>query len=254
MKSTPEIPLKKIISQTLGSLFYPEVVLLLVLPIFISVVLVSFILWVSWGFWTGLYSQGLQLIDPSWQSFLGAMPHFMAQILTTFRPVIPILAMFLFFAMTFPLVIVVNLVITSILTSGFLVKLIVKRDFPDLQKSGKPRLVLSLWNTFGSAILYVGLWVVSLPLWFIPGAQLVLPIVLTAWLNRRICTFDALTDFATDEELSALKKDSADKGYVVGLMTAGLNYIPFTLIISPVMTMVAFIYLGLGSLQNKRQV
>lgn len=163
---------------------------------------------------------------------------------------------FLFFisllSLFFPLMIVINLGVTSFLASTKMVKTIAAKDYSHLTIEGHGRTVASLWNLIWASVLYIFLWVITLPLWLIPGAQLILPILLTAGYNRRICTFDALTEFADDDEFKKLMQLTKKRGYLVGLLTAFINYIPFAFLISPVLTMIAFSHLALSELSLER--
>lgn len=245
--------LRKILSQTFASLFYPQVLLFLFLPFLISIIIVGLLLVLTWGFWTGLLSEGLMFANPFWQTFLSSLPFILVHLFQALAPLLPILFFIALFALAFPLIVVLNLGITSFLASTYLVHFIAAKDFPELQKKGQGRWALGLWKTIRSSLFYLIFWVLTFPLWLIPLVQLILPIVLTAWLNRQICSFDALTDFADDNELKTLLQKTASQGYVLGLITAGFNYIPFALFFSPVLTMVAYIYLELENLKLHRQ-
>lgn len=243
---TEKISLKKVVSQTVTSIFYPEVILLLFLPLAISAVVVALLFLFTAGSLSSFYQASLQsMTSGSAQTWFGSYLHWLA-------PAFPFIFILLLIALAFPLIIVCNLVITSVLTSSYLVKLIAKRDFPNLQPKGKARFSEGLLNSIFSVLIYLFIWIVTLPLWFIPGVQIALPILLTAWLNRRICAFDALTDFATDAEFGQLRAETKNKSYLVGLITATFNYVPLAFFVSPVFTMVAFIYFHLGILQAKR--
>ena len=146
-----------------------------------------------------------------------------------------------------------NLATTSLLGSTYLVHFIARRDYKDLQLMGRPRFAEGLTNTLTSSVLFLFFWLITLPLWLIPGLALILPVMLTAWLNRRIGSFDALTDFATDEELKIQLEMNTTRGFFLGLVTALLNYVPLAFLIAPVLTMVAFIHLNLTSLRLARR-
>ncbi len=72
-------------------------------------------------------------------------------------------------------------------------------------------------------------------------------------VDRQICTFDALTEFATDEEFSEIRQSTSGRAYALGLVTASLNYFLLALFFAPVLTMVAIIYMALGNLQIRRE-
>lgn len=248
-----KILVAEILGQTLKSLFYPQVFLLLFLPLLISIIFVSVTLWLTWGFWAAIFNQGLIFVDPFLQTFFSSLPLFIIQIFQLLSPLVSILLFLAALALAFPVVMIFNLALTSLLSSRYLAYCIASRDFPDLQQKGRPRMGLSMWITLRSSFLYLLIWLLTLPLWLIPLVQLVLPILLTGWLNRQICTFTALTDFANDEEIQSLELKTASQGYILGLITAGFNYIPFAVFFSPILTLIAFIYLELGYLQLGRQ-
>ncbi len=247
-----QISLQKILGQMLQSLFYPQIALLLFLPILISIITVSLFIGLTWSFWSGLFQSGLLYLTPFWQTLLSSLPLFLVQLLQGLAPFLPVLFFIMLFALAFPLIVVLNLLITSVLASNYLVNFIARKDFPDLQKKGQGRWALELWNSISASFLFLLAWIVTFPLWLIPLAQLILPVLLTAWLNRKICSFDTLTEFADDHELKTLPQRTAGRGYVLGLITAGFNYFPLAIFFSPVLTMVAFIYMNLGNLRVHR--
>ncbi len=166
--------------------------------------------------------------------------------------VAPWLLFFILFVFSFPIIIMLNLALVSILASNYLVQFIARREYPDLIVRGRPRFARGFKNTLVSSALFLIFWIATVPLWLVPGVALVLPVMLTAWFNRRVCAFDALTEFTTDDELNALLQMNSGQGFVLGLFTALLNYVPMAFLISPVLTMVAFIHLNLTSLQSAR--
>ncbi len=247
-----KVRLAPLLGSMFGSLLYPQVVLLIFLPFMASIILVGLGLWLSWDFWSSYFYNGASMLQPYWQSVMQSSPSFLQSLFSFLSFMAPWVLFFILFALSYPVVIALNLLIVSLLASTYLVRFIARRDYKDLALHGRARLAEGLWNTFSSALLFLFLWIVTLPLWIIPGAAFILPLTLTAWFNRRVCTFDALTDFASDIEIRQQKKLTSQQGYYLGLITAGLNYIPLAFLISPVLTMVGFIHLNLTSLQNQR--
>lgn len=244
--------LRHSIVSTLRSFFYPQVLLLTFLPLLISLVVVVLGIWISWDFWMSLFESGPLAYQPYWFWLLGHSPEWLHPVLHFFSAVAPWVLLFGLFAMSYPIVIGLNLVFVSILASTYLVKFIAARSYGDLQAQGRPRLLEGLMNTISSVGLFLLYWFLTLPLWLIPGAALVLPFLLTAWLNRRICSFDTLTDFATDEEMKRVRSENSEVGFVVGLLAAAVNFLPMAFFISPVVTMLGFIHLNLESLRQLR--
>ena len=179
-------------------------------------------------------------------------PEFFHSTLNFLSAAAPWILFIFLLALSFPIVIVLNLVIVSALASTYLVKFIARKDYPGVAIRGHSRFWEGVWNSISSSFLFLLLWLVTIPFWLVPGAALILPILLTAWLNQRICSFDALSDFASDEEMRGLRGQRIDSDFVLAALTAFLNYIPFAFFIAPVMTMTAFIHLSLSRLQAAR--
>lgn len=240
------------IGSSLASLLYPQILLLFFLPLLVSLVLIAFGLWMTWGFWLSYFQSGPLALQPYWIWLLENSPHWMAPVFHALGALGPILLVILLVILAIPFVIALNLLFVSILASTYLVKFLASREYKDLQLKGRSRFFEGLWNTVKATILFLFYWLISLPLWLVPGFQVVIPFLLTAWLNRRICSFDSLTDFATDEEMQLIQRENSGVGYMMGLVTSWLNFLPVAFFISPVMTMVGFIHLNLQSLQKLR--
>lgn len=247
------VKLGPVLSGIFGSLFYPQVVLLMFLPFFISLVLVVLVLWFGRDFWMSYFVSGPLALQPYWIWLLEHSPEWIHPLMNFLSAFAPWLLFIILFAFSFPFVIVMNLFFVSILASTYLVKFIARREYKDLELKGRPRFVEGLLNTVTSSVLYLLAWFLTLPLWLIPGAAFLLAFLLTAWLNRRICTFDSLTDSATDEELQTITHEASGLGYILGLVTAALNYLPFAFFVAPVLTMVGYIHLNLQALRLKRK-
>lgn len=251
MNSKPK--LKTVLGGMVGSLFYPQVILTMFLPFIISLVMVVIGLWLTRDFWISFFTSGPLALQPYWFWLLDRAPIWIHPVLNFLSTVAPWLLFVVLLVFSYPLIVVVNLIFVSILVSTYLVKFIARRDYSELELKGRPRFIEGVMNTLTSSGIFLLVWFVTLPLWLIPGAGLVLPFLLTAWLNRRICTFDSLTDFANDEEFNFVKIETSTQGYVLGLLTTLLNYIPFAFFVSPVLTMVGFTHLNLQALRAARQ-
>ena len=66
------------------------------------------------------------------------------------------------------------------------VNYLTEREFQGIEKKGDSGMVMSLWVTLKAVVIFLIAWVVTLPLWLIPGMAFVLPILLTAYLLMRI--------------------------------------------------------------------
>lgn len=146
----------------------------------------------------------------------------------------------------------IGLLVTSIFILPLLLKHIGKTQYADLVFAGNSfwgsTALYSCWVIF----LYVLLWVLTLPLWFVPGVALILPLVLMAWLNYKTYTFEILADFA----ISAEKKEILQKHFLslflLGLLLSLVAHLPILCLFAPGITALAFSHYVLLALKELR--
>jgi uncharacterized protein involved in cysteine biosynthesis len=131
--------------------------------------------------------------------------------------------------------------------------LVAARDYPDVLRHGENAFWGSLGNTLAATGIFVGGWLLTLPLLLIPGAILLLPLLWTAWFNQRTFRFDALAEHATRNELRSLISTSRSRFYAAGLGTALTAHIPLVNLISPAYTALVFVHLALIGLRRLRR-
>ena len=253
MTSPKTTSLLKVMQKTFTSIFYPQVALLFLIPMAVSVFFVIGVFWLTWDFWLNIFNEGLLFLNPWWQRALSYLPIYLEHLLNDLAPVTTFLFFLLLFALGLPLFVVLNLAVTSLLASTYLVGFIARKDFPALLKKGSPSILKSLWHTLNSCFWFLFFWMITLPLWLIPGVQIILPTLFMAWLNRRICLYDALVDYATPEELKIVRSQHTGQSFALGLITTLFNYLPFAIVFSPVLSLVAFIYFALPTLAHLRE-
>ena len=126
-------------------------------------------------------------------------------------------------------------------------------DYPDLARMGSDSVVEGAWNSTWSAVLFIVGWLLTLPLWMIPGLGLILPFFWMAWLNRRTFTFDALAVHATEQEWRELRRQKATPLLGLGLVMALLAYVPFVGLLAPSLAALAYVHYCLEALRGLRQ-
>lgn len=127
-----------------------------------------------------------------------------------------------------------------------------RRDYADLELRRGGSNLGSALNALGAGAVFLLAFLATLPLWLIPGAGLVLTVLLTAVLNRRAFGYDALMLHADGHELARLP--AALKGPLlgVGLVGALLAFIPFVNLFAPAFTGLAFAHYLLEALRRDR--
>ncbi len=102
-------------------------------------------------------------------------------------------------------------------------------------------------------MLFIIGWVVTLPLWLIPGLGLILPFFWMGWLNRRTFAFDALAIHATEEEWRELQRRHALPLLGLGLLMAVLAHVPYMGLLAPSLAALAYVRYCLEALRQLRQ-
>lgn len=150
-----------------------------------------------------------------------------------------------------PLVMLTALVITALFAMPALIRLVAGRDYPELKHENGGGLAGSLWNAAIAIVLFVALWLVTLPLWLI-GVGVIVPFVAAAYLNQRLFRYDALAEHASAEEMALLFKNERNGWWGLGLLTGLLQFVPLLNLLGPVFAALAFIHFGLARLSRQR--
>ena len=144
----------------------------------------------------------------------------------------------------------------SLLAAIFVMPLLLKHlaasDYRDVASMGQDSFVAAAVNSLGASILFVIGWLLSLPLWLVPGLSLLLPLLLMAWYNRRTFAYDALSLHATDAEWQALRPAARGPMFMLGLTMALLAHIPVVGLLVPALAALSFVHYGLEALRRSR--
>jgi uncharacterized protein involved in cysteine biosynthesis len=162
-------------------------------------------------------------------------------------------AVFLLLAALASMVYITAIVLVAVLALPRLINLVAARDYPDLGRHGENVFWGSLGNTLAAGAIFVVACLAMLPLLLIPGALLVMPVLLGAWLNQRTFRFDALAEHATRPEMQRLLAESRSSFLLAGLGTAATTYLPLVNLLAPVFTALVFVHLGLAALRRQRR-
>ncbi|MCS6837988.1 MAG: hypothetical protein NZ480_03990 [Bdellovibrionaceae bacterium] len=160
--------------------------------------------------------------------------------------IVAFVIIFLFFL---PINYLTIVMLLSILGTPYLVKVIHQRYYPTLKKFSGPWLPL-LWNTIWQTIVFVFLFVVTLPFWLLPGMQIFLPILLIGNYNRRIFTFDVLADFLNPDDIKAFQKKFYSDLILLGVLVGAISYLPFAFLLTPVLGALSFSHFCLSRVEE----
>lgn len=147
----------------------------------------------------------------------------------------------------------VAMLLTAIIVLPLLLNHLAAIDYPDLARMGSDSVVSSTWNSVWAALLFIAGWLLTMPLWLIPGLALLLPLFWMAWLNRRTFAFDALAAHASVAEWRQLRRAQAFPLLLLGLAMALLAHVPFVGLLAPSLAALAYIHFGLEALRRQRK-
>jgi len=228
------------LARALRDLFNLRVLWVVVWPM-----LVALLLWLALGitFWStfsGWLAQGLDAIGIQvWLSELE--PVWIAN-------AIQVLLHLMLFV---PMVMLTALVLTALFAMPTLIRVVAERDYPQLKRENGGGFVGSVWNAVIAIVLFVALWLVTLPLWLI-GVGVIIPFVAAAYLNQRLFRYDAIAEHASADEMETLFKSERGNWWGLGLLTGLVQFIPVLNLLGPVFAALAFIHFGLARLNQHR--
>lgn len=142
--------------------------------------------------------------------------------------------------------------LAAILILPLMLKHLAKTEYRDVAAMGADSFTAATVNSLWASVLFIIGWLVTLPLWLIPGLSLILPMLLMAWLNRRTFAYDALSMHASDDEWKQFSTQHKHPLFMLGLTMALLAHIPFVGLLVPALTALSFVHYGLETLRRTR--
>lgn len=234
-------PIFDALLRSLRDLFQLKVLFVAIWPIVAAAVLWMVLGWLFWGTFSDWLS-GL-LAGSNVQSWLeGVEPHWIAG-------AIQALAHLILFV---PLVFLTALLITALFAMPMLVRTVEARDYPDLKRESGGSLSGNLVNALIAIAIFIAIWIVTVPLWFV-GIGVIVPFLAAAYLNQRLFRYDALAEHASNSELRTLFARYRASWWGLGLLTGLAQFVPLLNLFAPVLAGLAFIHFGLARLKELRQ-
>lgn len=231
------------LAGALRSLFSLRMLWLMIWP-----VLTAILLWVvlAFAFWTPLQNVWLGIYE-----YLGV-----AGWMTGIEPawIGAALQVLLHLMLFVPLVMLTALVLTAIFGMDAMVETVGERFFPQLEKRRGGGVIGSTANAFVAVIVFVGLWIVTLPLWLLGPVGAVIPFIAAGYLNQRLFRYDALAIHADAGEIRAIIGENRGGLWLLGMLLGLVQFVPLLNFFAPVFTGLAFIHFCLGKLRERRSL
>lgn len=230
------------LAGALRSLFSLRMLWLMIWP-----VLTAILLWavLAFAFWTPMQNAWLWIYE-----YLG-IAGWMAGIESAW--IGAALQVLLHLMLFVPLVMLTALVLTAIFGMDAMVKTVGERFFPQLEKRRGGGIAGSTANAFIAVTLFIGLWIVTLPLWLLGPVGALIPLVTAGYLNQRLFRYDALAIHADAVELKAVIEQNRGGLWALGILLGLVQFVPLLNFFAPVFTGLAFIHYCLGKLHERRE-
>jgi CysZ protein len=146
---------------------------------------------------------------------------------------------------------------TASLIIGFvsmpmMVEHVAARSYPTLERRRGGTLAGGVGNALLAVGVFLGLGMLSLPLWLVPPLWPLLAALLMGYLNQRLFRYDALAEHAAADEMRELVTRNRRELFGLGVLVSLLSYIPFAGLAVPVAAGLAFIHYCLRRLSALR--
>ncbi|HEX8612003.1 MAG TPA: EI24 domain-containing protein [Telluria sp.] len=238
MTKTPWRPVATAYRRALVSQANPKMLLLTVIPFVLSVVLWAVLL--AFGFQPLLdYVQTL-FQDHDWfKTSSGMLGSFGMGALKTV--IVPLIAMLLLL----PLMIVTALVFMGVAAMPPITRHVAARHFSTLEAKKEGSFLASLALNISSAVLFVVVWILTLPLYIVPPVAVLVQVVLWGMLTSRVMVYDALEDYASADEMQEIRRRHRAQLTFIGVVSGFIGALPGIVWIGgAVMSIVLFPFLA----------
>jgi hypothetical protein len=169
---------------------------------------------------------------------------------------VPILALWVLL----PLMVLTALVFVGTLAMPAIVKHVASRRYPELERRRGGSFWGSLWISGVSFLIFIVLWIITLPLTVVPPFTFLVQPALWGWLTYRVMAYDALAEHASDEERRDVLRRHRWPLWLIGAVGGALGAAPtllwlggaFVVVLFPVMAglsiwlyVLVFVFTGL---------
>ena len=231
--------------RALRSQLHPRMIFALFMPVIVTLVLGSILIWLAWTPLTDWLSESLTesavpgMMDP----VVGT-----AGFLAIKAWMIPIIAVIILL----PFEGIVGLAVAAVWIMPLVLAHLSRNNYPDVQPRGRHAFVISVWNAVWVSVVFMTGWLITLPLWLIPPLGMILSVFWWTFAFSRMMRIDAIADHASSEERKSLLRDRNIGFWSIGLICALLNLLPPAWVFLPVFSGLVFAHFGLEALRQKR--
>ena len=158
--------------------------------------------------------------------------------------VVPLIAMLLLL----PLMIMTALIFIGVIAMPVICRHVGLRHYPQLEQRKGGTLLGSVGTAVGGMLIFIGLWIVTLPLYVFPPLAVLVQALLWGWLTCRVMVYDVLADYASAEERRAILAEHRWRLLIIGLVSGAAGALPGAIWLGGVMAVVLFPFLAAASI------
>jgi uncharacterized protein involved in cysteine biosynthesis len=233
----------KAYGRALRSLLQPGILLHLLWP---TLVAVAFWIAVAWLGWDAVGAGVERLfLEVGWLNWILQRWEASALAGAFFVKVVLVLLLI-------PLIYGTALFIVAVFALPLMLERVAEKDYPGLERRNGGTLAGSIGNALLAVAVFLAGWIVTLPLWLIPGMGIALPLLLSGYLNYRGFSYDALSAHAGADEIDAVLARERGGLYLAGIVAGLLAFIPVINLVAPAYAALAFIHYCLETLRRER--
>jgi hypothetical protein len=136
--------------------------------------------------------------------------------------VVPLVALLLLL----PLMICTSLLFMGVAAMPAIGRHVGTRDYPELEKKHGGSIVGSVLVNLSAVLVFIVLWLATLPLYFFPPLAILVHALLWGALTARVMSYDALADYATADELRLLRQRHRRALLLIGTISGAAGALP----------------------------
>lgn len=205
--------------RALRSQFTGKMLFLSLIPFLLSLLL-----------WAGVLYAGLQplidLIGELFRTYGGYEASSSALAMTGMGALKMILVPLLAVLMLLPLMILTALVFMGVAAMPAIVKHVSQRQYPDLDMKRGGSFMGSLVTNLTGFLLFIPLWLLTLPLYLVAPLAILAQVALWGWLTARVMAYDALADHASAEEREHVLRAHKRPLMLIGMLSGAAGALP----------------------------
>lgn len=235
----------KAYGRALKSLLQPAMLWHLVWPTLLAVVFWGVVAWLTWD----SVGSGIERLfaEVTWLHWITQRWEASALAAAVFVKIV--LGLLLL-----PLIYGTALFIVAVFALPLMLERVAAVDYADVERRKGGSTLGSVWNALVALVLFLVGWVVTLPLWLVPGMAVALPLLLSAYLNQHAYRYDALMVHADAQELHAVIEAERGQLYLVGIVAGLLAFVPVVNLVAPAYAGLAFVHYCLEALRRRRRI